>query len=103
MALTVLCVPHSLDTGTWTVSAMSAAFWTEAGSYLRLIDSCITQLKAQGPSRTCTESKEEEEEEAFWTWKWSEVRVLWQVHTLTGHSRGVHSVAFSPDGKRVVS
>ena len=29
---------------------------------LRLIDSCITQLKAQGPSRTCDESKEEEEE-----------------------------------------
>jgi len=26
------------------------------------IDSCITQLKAQGPSRTCNESKEEEEE-----------------------------------------
>ena len=26
---------------------------SEAGSYLRLIDSCITQLKAQGPSRTC--------------------------------------------------
>ena len=33
---------------------------TEAGSYLRLIDSCITQLKAQGPSRTCNDSKEEE-------------------------------------------
>ena len=33
----------------------------EAGSYLRLIDSCITQHKAQGPSRTCHESKEEEE------------------------------------------
>ena len=33
---------------------------SEAGSYLRLIDSCITQLKAQGPSRTCNESKEEE-------------------------------------------
>ena len=33
---------------------------TEAGSYLRLIDSCITQLKAQGTSRTCDESKEEE-------------------------------------------
>jgi len=32
---------------------------TEAGSYLRLIDSCITQLKAQAPSRTCNESKEE--------------------------------------------
>jgi hypothetical protein len=33
---------------------------TEASSYLRLIDSCITQLKAQGPSRTCDGSKEEE-------------------------------------------
>ena len=32
---------------------------SEAGSYLRLIDSGITQLKAQGPSRTCNESKEE--------------------------------------------
>ena len=29
------------------------------GSYLRLLDSCITQLKAQGPSRTCNESKED--------------------------------------------
>jgi len=29
-------------------------------SYLMLIDSCITQRKAQGPSRTCNESKEEE-------------------------------------------
>jgi len=28
---------------------------------LRLIDSCITQLQAQGPSRTCNESKEEED------------------------------------------
>jgi len=36
---------------------------SEAGSYLRLIDSCISQLKAQGPYRTCKESKEEEEEE----------------------------------------
>ena len=25
----------------------------------RLIDSCITQLKAQGPSRTCDESKKD--------------------------------------------
>ena len=25
-----------------------------------LVDSCITQLKAQGPSRACNESKEEE-------------------------------------------
>jgi len=36
---------------------------TEEGSYVRLIDSRMTQLKAQGPSRTCDESKEEEEEE----------------------------------------
>ena len=35
---------------------------SEAGSYLRRIDSCITQLKAQGPSRTCNDSKEEEED-----------------------------------------
>jgi len=27
---------------------------------MRLIDSCITQLTAQGPSRTCNESQEEE-------------------------------------------
>jgi len=30
---------------------------------LRRIDSCIIQFKAQGPSRTCNESKEKEEEE----------------------------------------
>ena len=30
---------------------------------LRLIDYCITQLKAQGPSRTCNESKEEKKVE----------------------------------------
>ena len=35
---------------------------SEAGPYLRLIDSCITQLKAHGPSRTCNEITEEEEE-----------------------------------------
>ena len=29
-------------------------------SYVRLIDFCITQLKAQGPSRFCKESNEEE-------------------------------------------
>ena len=37
-----------------------------AGSYLRLIDVCITQLKAQGPSRTCNERKEEEEAHRSW-------------------------------------
>ena len=36
--------------------------WCRGGSYLRRIDSCITQLTVQGPSRTCNESKEEEEE-----------------------------------------
>ena len=35
---------------------------TTVGSAGRLTDFCITQLKAQGPSRTCNESKEEEEE-----------------------------------------
>ena len=35
----------------------------ETTRYLRLIAFCITQLKAQGPSRTCNESEEEEEEE----------------------------------------
>ena len=34
------------------------------GSHLRIIDSCITQLKSQTPFRTCNES----EEEAF-AWK----------------------------------
>jgi len=36
---------------------------TSPRSCLRLMDSCITQLKAQGPSRTCNERKEEEEED----------------------------------------
>ena len=37
---------------------------SKAGSYVRLIDFCITQRKAQGTYRTCNESEEEEEEEA---------------------------------------
>ena len=36
----------------------------EAGSYLRPIDSCITQVKVQGPPRTYNESKEEEAEDS---------------------------------------
>ena len=36
---------------------------SETGSFSRLIDSCITQLKAQGPSGNCDESKGDEEEE----------------------------------------
>jgi len=35
--------------------------------------------------------------------KGCEERVFWQVCTLTGHEDGVTSVAFAPDGKRVVS
>ena len=35
------------------------------GSYFRLIDSCVTQLKAQETSRTRDESKDEEEEEWY--------------------------------------
>ena len=38
---------------------------SEVGSYLRPMDSCITQLKAQGPSRTFNESKEEEETDRY--------------------------------------
>ena len=37
---------------------------SEAGSYLRRIDSCATQRKDQGPFRTCNKSKEEEEDES---------------------------------------
>jgi len=43
----------------WGVGHLTSG--SEAGSYLRLIDSCITQLKAQRPSRTCNERNEEEE------------------------------------------
>ena len=40
----------------------------EVSSYVRRIDSCITQLMAQGPSRTCNESKEDEEGPGFGVW-----------------------------------
>jgi len=42
---------------------------------------------------------------AFFVWKGSEVRVLWQMDPLVRkeHSGAVLSVAFSPDGKRIVS
>ena len=45
---------------------MQKMFSREAlAAQVRLIDSCITQLKAQGPSRTCNESREEEEEDVL--------------------------------------
>ena len=34
----------------------------KASSYLRLVDSRITQLEAQGRLRTCNESREEEKD-----------------------------------------
>ena len=40
-----------------TVQAGSGGYVWE-GSSLRLVDSCITQLKAQGPFRTCHETQE---------------------------------------------
>ena len=51
--------PNHLHRITFTKSPAHMCCGTEAGSYLRLIDSCIIQLKAQGPCRTCNESKEE--------------------------------------------
>ena len=36
-------------------------------------------------------------------WRWSERRVGWQVRVLRGHSDDMHSVAFSRDGKWIVS
>ena len=53
---------ESPDLGDFLAGPVSAPAPVER-AYLRLIDFCITQLKAQGPSRTCNESKEEEEEE----------------------------------------
>ena len=46
-----------------TVQPLEVCSGSKAGSYLRLIDSCITRLKAQGPGRTCYDRKGEEEEE----------------------------------------
>ena len=49
---------------------------SETGSYLMLIKSCITQLKVQGPSRTCNESKEEEEEGFTQVWELGRARFV---------------------------
>jgi len=52
-----------------------SAYQQVSKTYLRLIDSCITQLKDQGPSRTCNESKEEEEEEEEEACRWRAGRI----------------------------
>ena len=62
---------------------------TEAGSYLRLIDPCITQLEAQGPSRTFNESKEEEaEEEVFFS---PNIRARLRLISASASSTSLHS------------
>jgi len=53
---------NEVGQSSWSRGGLVFESGSEAGSYLRRIDSCITQRKAQGPSRTCTESKDEEEE-----------------------------------------
>jgi len=63
-----------------------------------LIDSCITQLKAQGPSRTCNESKEEEKE----GWEKPEVVVVVGTLVSSGTLRYV-SVLISGSRFRVQS
>jgi len=60
-ALNHVAKPSKITTQMYKEILNRCVVVTEAGSYLRLIDFCITQLKAQGPSRTCNESKEEEE------------------------------------------
>ena len=50
-----------MTTLVWFVMVAMRVKHHEMGSYLRLIDSCITQRVAQGP-KTCNESKEEGEE-----------------------------------------
>ena len=45
---------------------------TYRGSYLSLIDPCITQIRAQGPFMTCNESKEEEEKKHLLNVWWME-------------------------------
>jgi len=54
------CEPRDFENNHFTEMCCG----TEAGSYLRLIDSCITHLKAQRPSRTCNERKEEEKKKS---------------------------------------
>jgi len=48
---------------------------SEAGSYVRLIDSCITQRKAQRPFRTCNESKEATSKGGPCRWRMYHARV----------------------------
>ena len=62
-----LSATNKLQDGGTGNSETSRIFVFFITSHLRLIDSCITQLQAQGPSRTGNESKEEEEEGYYFT------------------------------------
>jgi hypothetical protein len=50
--------PISLEN--WTPQPVLGGNGWNLLPYLKLIDSCIAQFQAQGPSRTCDESKEED-------------------------------------------
>ena len=50
---------------------------------LRLMDSCIIQLKAQGSSETCNESKEEEEVSTFQVRSLQSMCALYNTCTLS--------------------
>ena len=55
-------LPKSAPPETYSRSMPRALGWSVGRLHFwRLIDSCITQLEAQRPSRTCHESKEKEE------------------------------------------
>ena len=52
---------YTLDHGTNLQQPCTLCSGSEAGSFWRLIDSCITQLKVEGSWGACNESEEEEE------------------------------------------
>jgi len=60
----------------WGFGGQGLCSVSEAGSYLRLIDSCITQLTAQGPSRSYNESKGEKEGRRA---RYETSRITWNV------------------------
>ena len=66
---------------------------------MRLIDSCITQLKAQGPARTYNESKEEEKKFGFrprLRGSGSEFRVSSSGYRVLGFGIWVSGMGFRP-------
>ena len=59
--------------------------------YLRRICSCITQLKAQGPSRACNESQEEEEEDRLT----AQILECWRFVWWLNLAKSLYGVDFS--------